>query len=161
MNKNDRNSLDKLLKDYNPKADGLVKYKEWKKKYKNDLIDYNYIHTLEEFQNLQLGGVIKMINLRNDEFKKGGILVKITKNNKNKWYALLSIPSKGYIWPVYFDTNYIFYRVPYHSININDDKTESFKNILDKFVNKDEINNYTEVTERDKHLKELIDRYKK
>ena len=60
-----------------------------------------------------------------------------------------------------FDTNYIFYRVPYHSININDDKTESFKNILDKFVNKDEINNYTEVTERDKHLKELIDRYKK
>ena len=32
MNKNDRNSLDKLLQDYNPKSDGLVKYKEWKKK---------------------------------------------------------------------------------------------------------------------------------
>jgi hypothetical protein len=121
MNKNDKEFLNKLLENHNPKSDGISKAKEWKKKFKEDLIDFTYIHTIDEFIKLGLGGVMKIITLSNEDLKKGGILVKISKDIKNnKWFALLSIPKKRYIWKVYFDTNYIFYRVPYN-VYISDD----------------------------------------
>ena len=90
MNKSDRESLDILLKNYNPKADGLIKYKEWKEKYLDELLDFKYIHSIDDFKNLNLGGVIKVITLSNEELKKGGILVKIATDTKNKLYALLT-----------------------------------------------------------------------
>lgn len=64
-----------------------------------------------------------------------------------------------YIWKIYFDNNYVFYRRPYN-VYISDDSTEAFKNIMDKFVNKDEIALYTEHTERDDELQKMFDTYK-
>jgi len=160
MNKKDKESLDKLLESYDPKAEGLIKYKNWKKKYNEELIDFSYVQTLEEFKTLSLGGVIKVITLSNEELKKGGIVVKIDKDQKNKWFALLSVPKMRYIWKINFDNNYVFYRRPYN-VYISDDSTEAFKNIMDKFVNKDEIALYTEHTERDDELQKMFDRYKK
>ena len=164
MNKNDKESLNKLLENYNPKSDGLIKSKEWKKTYKNELIDFTYINTLEDFKKMGLGGVVRVFTLANDELKKGGILVKVA-NENNKWYALLSIPKLRYIWKIYFDNNYVFYRVPYN-VYISDDTTDAFKNILDKFVNKDEVEFYTESAkdeykDRDNTLNDIIQRYKK
>jgi len=160
MKKSDRESLDILLKNYNPKADGLIKYKEWKEKYLDELLDFKYIHTIDDFKKLNLGGVIKVITLSNEELKKGGILVKISTDTKNKLYALLSIPNKKYIWKIYFNNSYIFYRPPYNSY-INDDKTEAFKNMMDKFVSKEEINQYTTEDSRDNKLNDLFKRYNK
>ena len=160
MNSKDKESLNKLLQNYDPKSDGLLKYKEWKKKYSDELVDFKYIHTKEEFQKLTLGGVIRVISLSNEELKAGGILVKIGIDNKNKLFGLLSIPKKNYIWKVYFNYNYIFYRMHYNSY-INDDKTDAFRNVLSKFVSKDEIEQYTTEDTRDAKLNYLINRYKK
>jgi len=160
MNSKDKESLNKLLENYDPKSDGLLKYKEWKKKYSDELVDFKYIHSKEEFQKLTLGGVIRVISLSNEELKAGGILVKIGIDDKKKLYGLLSIPKKNYIWKVYFNYNYIFYRMHYNSY-INDDKTDAFKNVLSKFVSKDEIEQYTTEDTRDAQLNDLINRYKK
>jgi hypothetical protein len=160
MNSKDKESLNKLLQNYDPKADGLKKYKDWKKKYSDDLLDFKYIHTKQEFQKLTLGGVVKVISLSNEELKSGGILVKIATDNKKKLYGLLSIPKKNYIWKVYFDYNYIFYRMHYNSY-INDDKTDAFKNMLSKFVSKEEINQYTTEDNRDSQLNDLFKEYNK
>jgi len=163
MIRKDKDFLNKLLENHDPKKDGLTKAKEWKKKYKEELLDYTYIDTLEKFKNLGLGGIIKPFSL-SDDLRKGGILVKISHEN-NKWYALLSTPKKGYIWKIHFDYNFIFYHVP-HNVNISDDSTEAFKNIIDKFIGKDEIEMYTEsanevTKDRDERLKNLIETYKK
>ena len=160
MNSKDKDSLNKLLQNYDPKADGLVKYKEWKRKYSDELLDFKYIHTKEDFQKLTLGGVVRVISLSNEELKSGGILVKIGIDNKKKLYGLLSIPKKNYIWKIYFNYNYIFYRTHYNSY-INDDKTDAFKNILSKFLSKDEVEQYTVEDSRDSKLNDLLANYNK
>jgi hypothetical protein len=49
MLKKDSKELDKILMNRDPREDGLINYKKWKKQYKYELLDYNYIHTVEEF----------------------------------------------------------------------------------------------------------------
>ena len=83
------NYLNEKLKNIDPREDGLKNYKIWKKKYKIELLDYNYIHTLEEFILLRPGGLIKPVSLMTEEICHGGILINIEKDIKNKWYALL------------------------------------------------------------------------
>jgi len=164
MNSKDKESLNKLLENYDPKADGLNKYKEWKKKYYDELLDFKYIHTKEDFEKLTLGGVIKIISLSNEELKSGGVLVKKGIDKQKRLFCLLSIPKKNYIWKVYFNYNYIFYR-PHFNAYINDDKTDAFKNMLNKFVSKEEAEHYTteerNKDSRDAQINELYERYNK
>ena len=42
----DRKELDKLLKTRDPKEDGLKNHILWKKKYHENLLDYNYVFVL-------------------------------------------------------------------------------------------------------------------
>jgi hypothetical protein len=147
MKKEDLEDLEKMLKNRDPKEDALEKVPEWKEQYYYELMDYGYVHTLDEFKNINRGGIIKVINIQDEELKKGGLVLDIKKNNKNKWYALVGIPIRRYIWKIYFHENYVFYRERY-SIFKKDPHSESMRDSLSKFIsNEDKIKydkkNYT------------------
>jgi hypothetical protein len=157
MKLEDLKSLESLLKERDPKEDGLKKKDIWYDKYESELLDYHYIHNVEDFKKLDLGGIIKPIDLKEENLKSGGLVVKIDKTSKNKYYAL--VRNKQFaLWKIYFDGNYIFYRKPYSTYK-NDDKTKRFTNIMDKFVAKDEVNKYQ--TESNPVVEELFNEYKK
>jgi hypothetical protein len=144
----DEKFLNEKLKNIDPREDGLKNYKIWKNKYKTELLNYNYIHTKEEFILLKTGGLIKPISLMTEEINCGGILIKIEKDIKNKWYALLGYfqngkKGKGKFWTIYFDKYYFFYKYP-DKLKIDDIKTERCNFLLDQFVTKEEIVNYSE-----------------
>lgn len=145
MFKSDELELDKILANRDPKEDGLKNQKIWKDKYHYELLDYNYVHLIEDFKRFSKGGLIKPISVYNEELKSGGIIIKIDKDDKGKYYALLSIFDKynkikyvKKLWKIYFDKYYIFYKSP-DKIDINDNKTEAFKDLRDKFISKDEL----------------------
>ena len=75
--------------------------------YNNDLKDYIYIKSLDEFINLQLKGPMKYINKYDGTLRSGGLLIKIYLK-KNKWIALIKQFS-GKTYNISFDSNYIFY----------------------------------------------------
>lgn len=157
MKLEDLKSLESLLKGRDPKEDALEKKDIWYDKYESELLDYHYIHNIEDFKKLDLGGVLKPIDMKEENLKSGGLLVKIEKTKTNKYYAL--VRNKQFkLWKIYFDSNYIFYRKPYSTYK-NDDKTKRFTNIMDKFVAKDEVNKYN--TESHPVVEELFNEYKK
>lgn len=163
MFKDDEKYLNEKLKNRNPKEDGLINYKIWKEKYKIELLDYNYIHTLEDFSLLKIGGLIRPFSLITEEICYGGILIKIEKDIKNKWYALLGYfvnknKNKSKFWKVYFDKNYIFYKNP-DKLRIDDIKTEKCNFLLDQFVSKEEIINYSKSLKINDVVDELFDEY--
>ena len=163
MFKKDEKLLNEILKNRDPKEDGLKKYKEWKKKYKLELLDYNYIHTLEEFSLLKPGGLVRPFSLMTEEICNGGILIKLQKDHKNKWYALLGYfengrKSKGFFWRVYFDKYYIFYKNP-DKLEIDDIKTERGNYLLDQFVAKEEINNFSDALKSNEVVDNLFKEY--
>jgi hypothetical protein len=148
MFQDDEKFLNEKLKNRDPREDGLKNYKIWKKKYKMELLDYNYIHTLEEFSLLKTGGLLRPFSLMTEEICYGGILIKVQKDIRNKWYALLGYfengkKGKGKFWRVYFDKHYFFYKNP-DKLGIDDMKTERGNFLLDQFVAKEEIGNYSE-----------------
>jgi hypothetical protein len=157
MKLDDLKSLESLLKNRDPKEDGLKKKDIWYDTYDGELLDYHYIHNLEDFQKLDLGGVIKPIDLKEEILKSGGLLMKIDKTTNNKYYALVR-NKQCKLWKIYFDSNYIFYRKPYSTYK-NDDKTKRFTNIMDKFLAKDEVDKYQ--TESNPVVEELFNTYKK
>ena len=159
MKKEDLKELEKLLKNRDPKQDGIDYHLEWIEK-NNQLFDYTYIHTNEEFKNLKKGGVIKPIRLENYKLMKGGIIIDIKQNKYNHWYALVGLPKMGKVWKIYLNQNYIFYREPY-SIYKNNEKTDRFKDILSKFVTPDEKVKYDSLYPVNDKLEKLFKTYKK
>lgn len=78
------------------------------KKYKEELIGYKYIESLDEFTTLSLKGNIRYINKYDNKLRMGGLLVKIY-NDNNSWNAVILQPNKKYC--VSFSSNYIFYQI--------------------------------------------------
>jgi len=144
MLKKDSKELDKILMNRDPREDGLKNYKKWKKEYKYELLDYNYIHTVEEFSLIGKGGLIRPFSIFSEKMLPGGIIIKIEKDSNNKWYTLLGLFFKNekpkYI-KIYFDKNYIFYKPP-DKLKIDENNTESMKCLMEKFVSKDEVSKY-------------------
>lgn len=159
------NYLNEKLKNIDPREDGLKNYKIWKKKYKMELLDYNYIHTLEEFSLLKPGGLIKFFLLTTEEYGSGGILIKIQKDINNKWFALLGIfknreKGNGKFIKIYFDKHYFFYKNP-DKLKIDDIKTEKGFFLLEQFVTKEEIKNYSESLKSNNIVDGLFNEYVK
>ena len=75
--------------------------------YSSELKHFKYIETVEEFSLLSLRGSMKYINRYDKKLRTGGLLVKIYKNNENKWIGVIKKQKKMYY--VSFDANYIFY----------------------------------------------------
>jgi hypothetical protein len=159
MKKDDLNSLEKLLAEREPKSDIYDKLNYWKELYYNELLDYKYIHTIEELQVLKLGGVIKIISLRDEKLKKGGILLNLTTDFKGKWYALIGIKEQKKYRKIYFDLNYFFYRDPYGTYKC-DSKTQKMKDYLNKFVTQDEVLTITKSSKSNNIINNLFDEYK-
>jgi hypothetical protein len=163
MFKDDEKLLNERLKNRDPKEDGLKNYKIWKKKYKLELLDYNYVHTLEEFSLLKTGGLIRPFSLMTEEICNGGILIKIEKDYKNKWYGLLGYfengkKGKGVFWRIYFDKYYIFYKNS-DKLKIDDIKTERGNYLMDQFISKEEINNFSEAMKPNEFIDNLFKEY--
>jgi hypothetical protein len=159
------NYLNEKLKNIDPREDGLKNYKIWKKKYKIELLDYNYIHTLEEFILLKPGGLIKPFSLMTEEICHGGILINIEKDINNKWYALLGYfknreKGNGKFRRIYFDIHYFFYKNP-DKLKIDDIKTEKGIFLLEQFVSQEEIKNYSESLKSNNVVDGLFNKYVK
>jgi hypothetical protein len=77
-------------------------------KYSNELTDYKYIDNLIEFSLLKLKGSIRYINIYDNKLRYGGLLIKIYKNNNNKWISIIKTNNKKYY--INFNNNYIFYK---------------------------------------------------
>jgi hypothetical protein len=153
MKKDDLLFLNSILSTRNPKSISNEQIDKWKKKY--ELVNFKYINTLQEFSELKLGNTIKPINIKTNELKSGGIVIKIDKNKKNKWYALLSIPQNKYFWKVYFDDNYIFY-------NINVDITRKKMDIIiSAFISQNDINKYTIDYKNKTFIDNILKKYNK
>jgi len=75
--------------------------------YSTELKHFKYIETVEEFSLLTLCGSMKYINKYDKKLRSGGLLVKIYKNNENKWIGVIKKLKKMYY--ISFDSNYIFY----------------------------------------------------
>jgi hypothetical protein len=91
-------------------------------KYKEELIGYKYIESLDDFTTLRLKGNIRYINKYDNKLRMGGLLVKIY-NNDNGWNAIILQPNKKYY--ISFNNNYIFYQVS---------KDEQFRKWAECFV---------------------------
>ena len=76
-------------------------------KYKTELNDYTYIHSIVDFCKLSLRGPLKYINKYDGLLRKGGLLIKIF-NKNNNWYAKIKQLS-GKNYNVSFNSNHIFY----------------------------------------------------
>jgi hypothetical protein len=75
-------------------------------KYKNELLDYDYIDTPELFSTLRLRGSMRYINKFDKNLRFGGLLTKIYQKN-GKWIGIILQNNKKYY--VSFEANYIFY----------------------------------------------------
>jgi hypothetical protein len=98
-NQENCNIIDNLLVDKN-----II---EIKKKYHEELKDYDYISSLSWFSSLELKGSMRYVNKYDHELRYGGLLIKIV-NNNNKWIAKIKKPDNK-IYNVSYNNNYIFY----------------------------------------------------
>jgi hypothetical protein len=105
-----------------------LKVDELKKKYKNELEDYNFVKDKKAFDKIKKGGYVRYFNL-NEELKWGGILIKKVKNNDMDLMVLCNSGCNRFI--VSFQKNYIFYK-PHQTAS---DKTKKlFLSALDKYT---------------------------
>jgi len=160
MKKDDLESLNEILKTRDPKIDAIKKIDEWKEIYNEDLKDYKYIHTIDEFKTISKGGILKTISLKDEKLKKGGVILDIKKNHKNKWYALVGITNRNILWKIYFDDNYVFFREPY-TIFKNNQTTSKFKDFFNNFVPKNELSKYSSEMEPNYVVDKLWNEYRK
>jgi len=160
MKKEDLDSLNLILENRDPKIDAIKKIDTWKKQYYEQLLDYKYIHTIDEFKKLQKGGIIKIISLKNEELKKGGIILDIKKNYKNKWYALVGITNKNILWKIYFNDNYIFFREQY-TLYKNNKETNRMTNFMNSFIPQNEIGKIKSAFEPNENVEYLYNKYVK
>ena len=161
MLRKDAKDLDRLLSQRDPKEDGLKNYKKWKKDYRYELLDYNYIHSLEEFSLMSNGGLLRPFSIYTEEMLSGGVIIKIQKDESDKWYALLGVfikNQKPRYWRSYFDKNYFFYKPP-DKLKIDDNNTEAMKCLMEKFVSKDEASIYENTIKKFDVVDNLRDKY--
>jgi len=133
MKKDDLDFLNKMLKHRDPKIDAFEKKDIWYQTYEEELLDYKYIHTIDEFKTMSKGGIIKVISLKDEKLKKGGVILDIKKNNKNKWYVLVGITNRNILWKIYFDDNYVFFREQF-TIYKSNENSKWMRNIIGKFI---------------------------
>ena len=119
-------------------VDNIMTQEEWEKnkrkhieklfkKYNTELENYIWLENLEEYENIKLGGYIRYVNM-NDEIKWGGILVK--KRIKLNGIHMMTIKnSKGDLFDVSFEKNYVFYK---NHVSSSDKMRELFISYLDK-----------------------------
>ena len=93
------------------------------KKFSNNLENYKYIESVEEFSLLKLRGSFKYINKYDGNLRSGGLLIKIYKKDNN-WYGIIKQIS-GKIYHVSFNSNHIFYI---------ESKSESLRNWANYFI---------------------------
>ena len=109
MKKIFKDNLNDRLKEIDSIVDTLIPndyINDIKKKYKHDLMDYDYIDTVAVFSTLKLRGSMRYINKIDKKLRIGGLLIKIFQQN-GKWIAIIKNSNKKYY--VSFDGNYIFY----------------------------------------------------
>ena len=143
----DLEKLNNILHDYKP---NIISHKELKKKYKNELQDYNIIDNLEDFININKGCSIKPIKKSSEELQKGGVVVKVDKNINNKWFVLITLPKLNYFWRVYFDDNHIFIRTP-----------NKYRNLFESFISKEDVKKYNVKSNINDITSTIMDKYKK
>ena len=95
----------KTQKQYDIEINNSVK--KWKKKYKKQLEDYEFVRNTDELYQVKIGGYIRYINL-NEKLKWGGILLKVFKDKDRNLMVLGNKDFKRFI--VSFERNYIFYK---------------------------------------------------
>jgi hypothetical protein len=93
-----------------------------KKQYNDELKDYQYVETVEEFSLLRPKGCIRYISKYDKKLRSGGLVIKIFEND-SKWYAIVKNPHSTV--RVSFSSNYIFYI---------SDKKEALKDWMKCFV---------------------------
>ena len=99
-----------------------------KKKYINELEDYQFIYNIKEYNSIKQGGYIRYFNL-NEELKWGGILIKKIKNNNMELMILCNSGCNRFV--VSLQKNFIFYK-PHQTAS---DKTRKlFMSALDKYT---------------------------
>ena len=91
-------------------------------KHKDELLDFTYIKTVEEFSVLEIKGVIRYINKYDKILRYGGLCIKIYEKGDD-WIGVILKYNKKYY--VSFKNNYIFYL---------DSKDKLIRNYLDVFV---------------------------
>lgn len=150
MYQKDLDKLNEILSTYKPKTTSIDIFK---KKYKTELENYIYIDNIDDFIGLKKGVAIKPIKKSSEEIQKGGIVVKIDKNSKNKWFMLVTLPKTQYFWKIYFDDNYIFYRTQ-----------SKFIFLLENFLTKAEIEKYSKNNYDSKinnNISNIVNKYKR
>lgn len=128
----------KRERDIDDFINSIMTEEEWKKKqskkinyfydkYSSELEDYEYIDTIEKYNNIINGGYVRYFNF-NDELRWGGILAKKYNYKDMNMMILLNTSFKKNI--VSFEKNYIFYKK--HTTQA--DKTRKiFMSYLDKY----------------------------
>jgi hypothetical protein len=104
------------------------KVKQFYKLYSKELEDYIFIKNIQIYNQIEVGGYIRYINL-NHELKWGGILIKKIVQNDMELMILSNSASDRII--VSFQKNYIFYKK--HTTN-NDKVRKLFLSVLEKYT---------------------------
>ena len=94
---------------------------------KTELDKYIWIESLEDYNEIKLGGYVRYVNFKN-ELKWGGILVKKTVK-KSGIHMMALINTNRNIFNISFERNYIFYK---KHVSPNDKTRELFISYLDK-----------------------------
>jgi hypothetical protein len=111
--------------EYNIKRKNIIK--QLINQYQNELEDYYFIDTINDYNNMDNGGYVRYFNL-NKELKWGGILIKKIKQNDMDMMILSN--SNCDRFAVSFRKNYIFYK----NHTTQADKTRKlFLSYLDKY----------------------------
>lgn len=119
------NKINEIIDILNSPVDIKTQLYILKKKYKDQLTDFIYcddINQIYEIKNIY----IRYIGI-NGIIGWGGFLFKIDKNNKNSIIYLINKNKK--VWKIYFNTNYIFYKIIIKS------KNENMKTMFLDFLN--------------------------
>ncbi len=120
---NDKYFANDRLKEIDSLVDELLPnnpIKEIISKYANELEDYDYIESLDQFSTLYLKGSLKYVSKYDGKLRSGGLLIKIYQKD-NKWYGIVK-KLNGKKYHVSFNFNYIFYR-----LNKNDERVDLLK----------------------------------
>lgn len=97
-------------------------------KFNTELTKYIGVKTLEDYDNIKLGGYIRYVNI-NNELKWGGILVKKQIDINGQHIMLVRVNRN--IFKVSYEKNYIFYKA---HVSSNDKMRELFISYLDKDI---------------------------
>ena len=100
------NNIDKFVDDFFPenKKTPEEKAKSYIDKFDN-LKEFKYIRTIEDFNKLKLGCRIRYVNNK-EEFRWGGLLIKKIKKKEGRYLILANSEMKYF--QISYDINYIF-----------------------------------------------------